>query len=339
MIQILDDRSTTLNARAMWVLVLIVLLLVAAAVIFYLAPEITRSDFRTDLVAQQAELGATKQGIASTFQNANNYATRNKSSLDTILSKYGASPMAGLETPSIGSIFLDLAALTSKGQLQKRFESFPESSSNAEKRPVRIDVKIDKFTVAGGFAEGRVSHMFVDMDSMRKIADAIRSSDMQDMPSRDLAEFTAAYSMALKVGLVESALRTDGVKQELFHTGDQANEKAVQQTKGLSGEPLSAFIIQTTITRFGTVTLVVYLVSILSSLYRYNYRLAAFYTARADALRLAKEGVESIGFDRLMSALTPTFDFGKSPQTPIDQIIALMRELRTEHGSHKGADQ
>jgi hypothetical protein len=57
-------------------------------------------------------------------------------------------------------------------------------------------------------------------------------------------------------------------------------------------------------------------------LYRYNIRLAAFYDARADALDFMRTSLRSNGFIRLSNSLTPTLDFGRQPQTPIEQIKA-----------------
>jgi hypothetical protein len=60
------------------------------------------------------------------------------------------------------------------------------------------------------------------------------------------------------------------------------------------------------------------------SLYRYNIRLYAFYIARADALRMKGE-LGRVSLIALASSLTPGVDFGKTPQTPTEQIIELVR--------------
>ncbi len=84
-------------------------------------------------------------------------------------------------------------------------------------------------------------------------------------------------------------------------------------------------VIQLNLTRFGPIILITFLVSILTPLYRYNLRLAAFYDGRADALMLLSTSLKSNGFISLAGALSPSLDFGKAPQTPIEQLIELAR--------------
>jgi hypothetical protein len=59
--------------------------------------------------------------------------------------------------------------------------------------------------------------------------------------------------------------------------------------------------------------IVSFLVSILVPLYRYNVRIAALYSSRADALDFMKTNLKSNGYIRLSNSLTPTLDFGKQP--------------------------
>lgn len=71
-----------------------------------------------------------------------------------------------------------------------------------------------------------------------------------------------------------------------------------------------------------------FFVSILVSLYRYNIRLAAFYTARADLLRLMGPTMTVSDFGLMAAALTPTLEFGKSPQPPIGQLVELVKTAK-----------
>ena len=84
-------------------------------------------------------------------------------------------------------------------------------------------------------------------------------------------------------------------------------------------------LVQTSVTRFGLLAVVGFFVSILVSLYRYNVRLAAFYAARADLLRLMGPTMTVSDFGLMAVALTPTLEFGKSPQPPIGQLTELMK--------------
>jgi hypothetical protein len=85
------------------------------------------------------------------------------------------------------------------------------------------------------------------------------------------------------------------------------------------------FLLQLNITRFGTITLVVITLGILAPLYRFSARLATFYQARADILRLHQvPGYKQTGIVRLSPIFTPIFDFGKSQAMP-DHISELIR--------------
>jgi hypothetical protein len=67
---------------------------------------------------------------------------------------------------------------------------------------------------------------------------------------------------------------------------------------------------------------------ILVSLYRYNIRLAAFYTARADVLRLKSDTMTVTDFAILAAALSPNLEFGKAPQPPLAQLVDLIRTAK-----------
>lgn len=61
--------------------------------------------------------------------------------------------------------------------------------------------------------------------------------------------------------------------------------------------------------------------------------LATYYDARGDVLELLNTKVGSAGFVELSQALTPSFDFGKAPATPMDQAIELARQIVGAKGS------
>jgi hypothetical protein len=115
---------------------------------------------------------------------------------------------------------------------------------------------------------------------------------------------------------------------------EQAKEEVLGKAASLSNNPTDDYrllvvrLVQTSITRFGILAVVSFLVSILLPMYRYNVRLAHFYQARADAVLFLREkvliGLEtSGGFETLERILTPRFEFGKTPSTPVEQVIDL----------------
>ena len=86
------------------------------------------------------------------------------------------------------------------------------------------------------------------------------------------------------------------------------------------------FIIQTNITRFGPMLIILFFVSILINLYRYDMRLAAYYDARADALRLCGSDLDIDVFTELTSSLSPDLhDIGKPPKLPTDYLIDVAK--------------
>ena len=87
-----------------------------------------------------------------------------------------------------------------------------------------------------------------------------------------------------------------------------------------------AQLIQTNVTRFGTLLVVFFFVSILIPLYRYSLRLATFYASVSDII-LFKESNPDIDLATLALVLSPTVDFGKQPDTPMQQVVDVIREV------------
>jgi CHASE3 domain sensor protein len=92
-----------------------------------------------------------------------------------------------------------------------------------------------------------------------------------------------------------------------------------------------AQIIQSNLTRLASLGIMFFLVAILVPQYRYNIRMAAFYDARADSIRLAGKlpaitHVEDL--EKTILAMTPNIDFGKAPSTPIDQLVGLIKAAK-----------
>lgn len=113
---------------------------------------------------------------------------------------------------------------------------------------------------------------------------------------------------------------------------DKAPEKA-DKTKIAS--------IYTIIERIGIVFIVLVMVQYLMSLARYNLRLAAFYKARRDTIRLAEKELprpESIDeLERMMQALSPDdLDFGRASRNPVNLAMQLARSIRGDGKSSAG---
>ncbi|MEM6890971.1 MAG: hypothetical protein AAF636_22980 [Pseudomonadota bacterium] len=82
--------------------------------------------------------------------------------------------------------------------------------------------------------------------------------------------------------------------------------------------------LQSVLVRLTAVVLVLFLVRLLFSLYRYLTRLAAAHNSQADAIELINYDAENLS--KLISALSPEkYDFGKTPRAPVDQAVDIVR--------------
>jgi hypothetical protein len=80
------------------------------------------------------------------------------------------------------------------------------------------------------------------------------------------------------------------------------------------------YIVATAITRVGVVLIIVFLVQILMGLYRYNTRLITYYNSRRDLLSLWEgDQKKLLPLNNVMAP--PTFDFGKDPKHPLEDLI------------------
>jgi hypothetical protein len=96
----------------------------------------------------------------------------------------------------------------------------------------------------------------------------------------------------------------------------------------------NTFLIQTNITRFGALLLILFFVGILVNLYRYNVRLAGYYDARADSLEMLEMDFDKESFVRLVTSVSPEqYDFGKNPNSPTDQAIDIVHKISNKFKS------
>ena len=134
------------------------------------------------------------------------------------------------------------------------------------------------------------------------------------------------------------ALRTIGIDQ-IAQSKDSIvglidNLNAVKSNHDQGASNWSEFARETTV-RVTVVILIIFLVQILVNLFRYGTRLAAFYEARADALRIVlpknSEDPSEIEVDKycqLIGVMAPdSLDFGKSPKSPVDSAVEIARQI------------
>jgi hypothetical protein len=123
-----------------------------------------------------------------------------------------------------------------------------------------------------------------------------------------------------------SRLKYDAKKTALAKANDvllRVKEKQFEDDRSKDQTSSQILLIQTSVTRFGVVLIMVFLVQILVSLYRYNMRLSAFYYGRADALVLVSK--QPADLRALVELISPDkLDFGKPPRTPAEEAGGLL---------------
>ena len=93
------------------------------------------------------------------------------------------------------------------------------------------------------------------------------------------------------------------------------------------GAGITSSALSTLITRAAILFILLFVVQVLVSLYRYNMRLAGFYDARADALSIFVEGTAPTLGDLMRSLSPEQLDFGKTPTSVAQQSIELAKSL------------
>lgn len=111
----------------------------------------------------------------------------------------------------------------------------------------------------------------------------------------------------------------------------QAQKLASQDAEAATGEPTALApetvqILQTNITRFGTLLLIFFFIRIMLPIYRYFVSLGTIYRGQADALILVRQ-TDHKDLGTLVTAMTPTLGFEKAPVTPIENTLQLIKEI------------
>ena len=124
----------------------------------------------------------------------------------------------------------------------------------------------------------------------------------------------------IKIKINEYELGINLMNEELFkekYSSVNADNKLVIDSKQM---------IQTNITRFETLILIIFLVNILINLYRYNIRLSVYYDSRADSLLLLYQNIDSDNYAKLAETMNPQIlDFGKNIIYPTTQALEMLK--------------
>lgn len=108
--------------------------------------------------------------------------------------------------------------------------------------------------------------------------------------------------------------------------------KRRRATTTTTGQSETIYLVSVLSTKIGSALMLLFLVQILVTLYRYNVRFASFCDARADALQLLITS-EGIPLGEVIALLAPDkLDFGKTPSTPLQNVVDLAKEMASIRG-------
>ena len=316
---IFKKRAVLLDKQANFMLVLIIILLSLGSTVFLLAAKITAIDIAsTDtsaeryekakslLIDKEAELTSTdekirglREKIAPGFNN-----------LDAeIWKKVEASCESRGSTTSMDPLAIELEAKNFK-PVQATIVT-PRTTHEFYSSKKAIDCS----EILKSSLQGKIDFIFTSA------GDSIKQISLMDKKRDNLREEIKV------IKIFSDELRGESIKGRLLKVeGKGEIEKLNGKPKG-SNAVLSTFL-QTNVTRFGSLLIVFFLVNILLSQYRYNLKLSAYYSARADALSLEIDNLTTDSLYSLFNALTPTVDFGKTPKAPVEQLIELTKDLK-----------
>ena len=162
----------------------------------------------------------------------------------------------------------------------------------------------------------------------------------RDILSQRLTEelYLSKFRNAEALGRIQQLLQSSGrdalseleeiktIRGEIERNSQRA-EQALRsiESSGSNGQLL--FFLSTVSTRLGSVLILIFLVQILLSVYRYSVRLVSYYDSRADAL-LLYTGPDADQLQKLVSTLSAErVEFGKSPTTPAEQATELIKSV------------
>jgi hypothetical protein len=269
-------KALKLRARLvdLWALVIlggIILLLMIGALVFIYAAQIAQEDLRSEFqrrldslaaeqkVTEEKQLGAYKS-IAQSVKNI----------LSECATTYSTPKNSGQAGGGTYRDYVDLLENTQSKELPFDIFIFREGEG------LHLDVN----------TRGSCSAKISDLAKTQGVAAAL---DEYHHTSNKLNRIEISKTQVEEAMIKRLSVNYE--QQDSKQTSDNMsdNPKVQEQPPAKTAVTTTVsnpwvILIQTNITRFGTLVLLIFLVSILIPLYRYNARLAAFYRARADTL-------------------------------------------------------
>ena len=157
----------------------------------------------------------------------------------------------------------------------------------------------------------------VEFEKLKRELEAVRSK-VEDLAPKiaEIADVKSAVAdIKSKVDSVASNVKTFSDKME-------AMKRDLEK-----GSPQMLILVTTFATRFGIAAVILLLVKILTSIYRYHARLAAHFDSKADALELCPVGDVAV-LEKLCLALnTAGVDFQESADSIAEHAVDIARKV------------
>jgi len=356
-----DERARRLEQQANAFLIIIIIVLLAGAAAFVFAAEIARFDLKTVPTAaeqyQQVD-AALKEDLRSIAKLESEIKplvddTAAVSDVQTQLNGASANFSQFIEpilhdcqivyrSYSPNPLDFDLGVLQSEKRKGQFYILIPGNtlyfSSQGSAESCAEKIRAQESTIKGHIKE--IGGIIQILDQKKKAFSDMQSPKVESLKEERLRLSKEVTSLQkLKDALVEQATLEKIYGKALPKIASETAPLAAPNAPGTS--PAKAAnadseasqanwpsIIQTNATRYGALAVAFFLVGILVPQYRYNVRMANFYRSRADLVVFLNKNLSRADFDQIITAVTPTIDFGKAPQTPIDQLMELAKALK-----------
>jgi len=316
-----EGRSLILKRQAYVCLLGVGLLLGFGVYIFFTASSLTATDigrrnFDERLAANRQEMEKNRDSDKTVMAAVNAEVQKCRVAYQQFFSRWPVTDDLKPDGGGFRAIDFQRESLPDGDEIAKRISAELEKPENKPLNVIGIQLMME------GCAQA-----FIVLPRVR-YAEVLNALAGQDFPF-NRAKLNADWHQ--HVALDERWMFLQQVWNTIYSQKVQAEASGSSNapvTTNDGGNELLLRLIQTSITRFGVLAVVGFLVSILVSLYRYNIRLAGFYTARADVLRLAGNPVAVSDFAILAAALSPNLEFGKAPVSPLTQLVELIKTTK-----------
>jgi hypothetical protein len=318
-----ESRALRLCKQANYILCLIVFILLLGAAVFLLAAQITSNDISISNISIKRHIKADSLIKEKQIEYG---GIENK--LADI--KNTIAP----EIKKINSLFHEKKrVLDNKKDKKARtcINTFVEPNSyNIAIEQNQVNNKFGKYAIKTG-----VSTIFFSTQKLADDCSSLLENEFRNLIediTKERAERDAKiYSLNVQINPKIKTLKVKlvSLSEDINVLEDLMKESLPRNNSKEKDNEIFA-LIQINVTRFGSLLIVFFLVNILLLQYRYNMKLSVYYDARADALSLVGINLTTESLCNLFNVLTPDIDFGKVPQTPLNELIEVVKSMKAQ---------